>query len=129
MGRDADVDFIKVGITPGTLRDEVDFIKEGITPGTFDADVSLIILSILAEEPLDLSLLDSLSTRTSNCSGAQPIYTVVAPAPAPPVTVTLPCVYASVDVEVGLLTSVDVEVGLLTYSCYYFMVFAFTFFM
>ena len=98
LGLDADVDFIKLLINILGLV----------------ADVSLIILSILDDEPLDLSLFDSLSARTSNCSGAHPIYTVVAPAPTPPVTVTLPCVYASVDVDVGLLTSVDVDVGLLT---------------
>lgn len=46
--------------------------------------------------------------------GSVMLTVVVAPAPAPPVTVTLSAVWASVDVEVGLLTSVDVLVGLLT---------------
>jgi hypothetical protein len=49
----------------------------------------------------------------SGC-GAGLILTEVLPAPAPPVTVTLPDVWASVDVLVGLLTSVRVDVGLLT---------------
>ena len=85
LGRLAEVDFIKSGITPGTLGDEVDFIKSGITPGTLDAEVSLIIRCIFVADPSDLTMLESLSARTSNCSGAHPMYTLVAPAP---VTVT-----------------------------------------
>jgi hypothetical protein len=46
-------------MTPGTLFDEVAVIKLGITPGTLEADVALIILSILSDEPLDLSLFEA----------------------------------------------------------------------
>lgn len=105
-GRLADVAFIKAGITPGRRsRDvaliisginslgrgaEVASINAGMTPGTRGALVCLIIFSIREADPFDRSRFDSVSALTYNCSGRDDIYTVVAPAPAPPVTVTFP---------------------------------------
>lgn len=89
-GLGLDVDFIIFGIKFDGLGADVAFINAGITAGTRCALVLLIIFSILFAEPLDLSLLDTSSARVSNCCDNDDIYTVVAPASAPPVTVTLP---------------------------------------
>ena len=129
-GRLADVATIIAGITPGTRGPDVAFIiagirsfgrfadvasiNAGITPGTRELPVCSIICSMRLADPFERSSFESLSARALSCSGGIPMYTVVGPAPAPPVTVIFPWVYASVEVDVGLRTSVEVDVGLRT---------------